>query len=114
MSISTKVTGAESIQWDLSDLYPGTRSTSFIDDKNKLESESASFAAHYRGKVASLSATELSEALQRYELIQDVAGRLGSFAYLTWSTDTLKPENGKLLQEMTEFGSKVNQNLIFF
>jgi oligoendopeptidase F len=114
MSISTKVTGAESIQWDLSDLYPGTSSTSFIDDKNKLESESVSFSAHYRGKVASLSANELSEALQRYELIQDIAGRLGSFAYLTWSTDTLKPENGKLLQEMTEFGSKVNQNLIFF
>lgn len=114
MSISTKVTGAESIQWDLSDLYPSTSSQSFIDDKNKIESDSASFAARYRGEVALLSANELSEALQRYEQIQDVAGRLGSFAYLTWSTDTLKPENGKLLQEMTEFGSKVNQNLIFF
>lgn len=114
MSISTKVTGAESIQWDLSDLYPSTSSQSFIDDKNKIESDSASFATRYRGEVALLGANELSEALQRYEQIQDVAGRLGSFAYLTWSTDTLKPENGKLLQEMTEFGSKVNQNLIFF
>jgi oligoendopeptidase F len=114
MSITTKVTGAETIQWDLSDLYPSTNSTSFIEDKIKLESESASFAADYRGKVASLGADEMSQALQRYEMIQDIAGRLGSFAYLTWSTDTLKPENGKLLQEMTEFGSKVNQNLIFF
>jgi len=114
MSETSKVTGAESIHWDLSDLYPSISSTSFIDDKKKLEAESASFAADYRGKIASLNATELSAALQRYELIQDIAGRLGSFAYLTWSTDTLKPENGKLLQEMTEFGSKVNQNLIFF
>jgi len=114
MSETSKVTGAESIHWDLSDLYPSIRSTSFIDDKLKLETESGSFATDYRGKIASLNATELSAALQRYELLQDIAGRLGSYAYLTWSTDTLKPENGKLLQEMTEFGSKVNQNLIFF
>ncbi len=114
MSETSKVTGAESIHWDLSDLYPSITSTSFIDDKKKLEAESISFAIDYRGKIASLNATDLSAALQRYEMIQDIAGRLGSFAYLMWSTDTLKPENGKLLQEMTEFGSKVNQNLIFF
>jgi oligoendopeptidase F len=114
MSLSTKVTGAETVHWDLSDLYPGTSSAAFIDDKKRLESDAASFASEYRGKIASLNTTELSNALIRYEMIQDIAGRLGSFAYLTWSTDTLKPENGKLLQEMTEFGSKVNQNLIFF
>jgi oligoendopeptidase F len=114
MSLSTKVTGAETVQWDLSDLYPGTSSAAFIDDKKRLESDAASFASEFRGKIATLNATELSNAIIRYEMIQDIAGRLGSFAYLTWSTDTLKPENGKLLQEMTEFGSKVNQNLIFF
>jgi len=114
MSLSTKVTGAETVHWDLSDLYPGTSSEAFIDYKKRLESDAASFASEYRGKIASLNASELSDALIRYEMIQDIAGRLGSFAYLTWSTDTLKPENGKLLQEMTEFGSKVNQNLIFF
>jgi oligoendopeptidase F len=114
MSETSKITGAEAIHWDLSDLYPNTSSKQFTDDKEKLESDSVSFAADYRGRIATLSAIEMSEALSRFELIQDIAGRLGSFAYLTWSTDTLKPENGKLLQEMTEFGSKVNQNLIFF
>ncbi len=114
MSESSKTTGAENIHWDLSDLYKGTSSEQFVADKNRLEDEAATFSSDFRGKIASLTPSELSSVLTRYEQLQDLAGRLGSYAYLAWSTDTLKPENGKLLQEMTEFGSKVNQNLIFF
>lgn len=114
MSDSSKKTGAENVHWDLSDLYPSTTSEKFDNDKKLLETEAAAFANDYRGRIASLDANQLAGALNRMEHIQDLAGRLGSFAYLTWSTDTLKPENGHLLQSMTEFGSKVNQHLIFF
>lgn len=114
MSDSSKKTGAENVHWDLSDLYQSTTSEKFENDKKLLEAEAAAFAKDYRGRIASLDAIQLAGALTRMEHIQDLAGRLGSFAYLTWSTDTLKPENGHLLQSMTEFGSKVNQHLIFF
>lgn len=114
MSDSSKKTGAENVHWDLSDLYQSTTSEKFENDKKLLEAEAAAFAKDYRGRIASLDAIQLAGALNRMEHIQDLAGRLGSFAYLTWSTDTLKPENGHLLQSMTEFGSKVNQHLIFF
>ncbi len=114
MGESIKTTGAENVHWDLSDIYAGTSSDEYESDKKRLESEAASFSSDFRGKIATLSPSEMATVLIRYEKLQDLAGRLGSYAYLTWSTDTLKPENGKLLQEMTEFGSKVNQNLIFF
>lgn len=114
MNDSSKTTGAENVHWDLSDLYLSPTSETFDNDKKMLESEAAAFATDYRGRIASLDAHQLAGALTRMEQIQDLAGRLGSFAYLTWSTDTQKPENGHLLQSMTEFGSKVNQHLIFF
>ena len=114
MSNSSKTTGAENVHWNLSDLYEGTSSAAFLNDKEWLVKAAASFAADYRGSIATLEASQLAEALGRYEQIQDIAGRLGSFAYLTWSTDTLNSDHGRLLQEMTEFGSNINQDLIFF
>jgi len=114
MQETNKKTGAETIHWDLSDLYFAPDHSSFKQDQERLRSMAAQFMADYRGKVAELDADKLAESLRTYEQIQDLAGKLGSFAYLTWATDTLKTENGKLLQEMTEFGSQVSQDLIFF
>jgi oligoendopeptidase F len=109
-----KTTGAENITWDLSDLYNDINDPAFKSDQEKLKSLAADFAATYRGKVASLGAEGLADALRSYEIIQDIAGKLGSFAYLTWSTDTLNTDYGRLLQQMTEFGSAINQDVIFF
>jgi oligoendopeptidase F len=107
-------TGAESIHWDLSDLYPSPNHSSFKADQKRLRSMAASFLSEYRGHVAQLDAHGLAKALVSYEEIQDLAGKLGSYAYLSWATDTLNPDNGRFLQEMTEFGSQVSQDLIFF
>ena len=107
-------TGAESTHWDLSDLYPSPDHSSFKADQERLRLMAASFLSEYRGQVAQLDAHGLAQALISYEEIQDLAGKLGSYAYLSWATDTLHPDNGRLLQEMTEFGSQVSQDLIFF
>lgn len=109
-----KHTGAETIHWDLSDLYLSADQPSFKADQERLRSMAAQFLSEYRGKVDQLDTNSLAKALTSYEEIQDLAGKLGSFAYLSWATDTLNPENGKLLQEMTEFGSEISQDLIFF
>lgn len=114
MEKKTVATGAEQVRWDLSDLYPDDALQTFKSDQEKLKSMSETFSARYRGKVASLGPSGLAEALADYEAIQDLGGRLGSYAYLSWSTDTLNPDNGRLLQQMTEFGSQLNQLLVFF
>jgi len=112
--MQTNLTGAEEVIWDLSDLYCGYDDPAFISDKALLETAARQFADRYRSKIAILSSSELAETLEQYEYIQDLAGKLGSYVYLNWSTDTLNPESGKMLQMMTEFGSKINQDLIFF
>ena len=48
-----------------------------------------------------------------YEALQDKGGKIGSFAYLQWSTNTTNSGYGKLVQEANELGSELNQKLVF-
>ncbi len=106
--------GAETVYWDLSDLYQGVEDPKIASDMSYLETIIDHFASEYTGKVSELSAIEFVGLLEKYELIHDGIGKLGSFAYLQWSTNTADTTYGKLLQSVTEYSSRVSQKLIFF
>lgn len=106
-------TGAENIFWDLSDLYSSNDDPQLAADKKSVLEEAEAFAEKYKGRVASLSAPEFKEMLMAYEAIQDKGGKIGSFAYLQWSTDTGNAAYGKLVQESNELGSELSQKLVF-
>lgn len=107
-------TGAEEITWDLSDLYSSADDPAFENDKEKVRSLANRFSEKYKGRVADLSAKEHAGSLVEYEEIVQIAGKLGSFAQLKWSTNTEDPALGKLLQEARELGSEISQKLVFF
>ena len=107
-------TGAEEITWDLSDLYSSADEPAFENDKEKVRTLANRFSEKYKGRVADLSAKEHAESLVEYEEIVQIAGKLGSFAQLKWSTNTEDPALGKLLQEARELGSEISQALVFF
>lgn len=109
----TQKTGAEKINWDLSDLYSSNDDPQLAKDKKVILEEAEAFAKEYRGRVAELSASELKNMLDDYELILDTAGKIGSFAYLQWSTNTGNTDYGKLVAETNELSSEVNQKLVF-
>ena len=115
MSESTekKVTGAENIHWDLSDLYASSSDPQLAKDKVAVLKEADAFAAKYKGRIGGLSVNEFKEMLQEYEALQDKGGKIGSFAYLQWSTDTGNTDYGRLVQEANELGSEINQRLVF-
>ncbi len=112
-SLTKPVTGAEKIHWDLSDLYSSSDDPQLSEDKNSILKEADAFAEKYRGKVAGLSASGFKGMLQEYEALQDKGGKIGSFAYLQWSTNTGNADFGKLVQEANELGSELNQKLVF-
>jgi oligoendopeptidase F len=107
-------TGAENVQWDLTDLYPSVDSEELQTDKKKVLGLAENFKTEYRGKIDSLKAETFAEMLQEYENIIEILGKIGSFAHLIWSTNTESTEYGKLLQEANELGSEVSQKLVFF
>jgi oligoendopeptidase F len=71
-------------EWDLTDLYPSPDSPEITRDMAWLETECAAFAADYEDKLATLDAAGLLRAVQRYEQIDVIAGRILSFAGLRY------------------------------
>jgi len=105
-------TGAETIHWDLTDLYADQEALTL--DLEKGDEEASAFEQRYRNQVASLDASGLAEAMQALERVEDRMGRAYTYVYLDWSTDTSAPERGALMQRVREAYTKTNQRLIFF
>lgn len=106
--------GAENILWDLSDLYQSSDDPHIKRDIKIVSEKVDLFAEKYKGKVGSLTDSEFSKLLDEYEEIHDMIGKIGSFAYLQWSTNTEEAEFGKLLQSITEVSSTLSQKMVFF
>ncbi len=109
-----KQTGAEDVLWDLSIFYTGIDDPAIQRDLDKVQSMADEFAAKYRGKVASLDAESMVDALVEQEAIGDLFGRLGSFASLNYATNTTDQKLGALIQKITEASAELSQKLVFF
>ena len=105
-------TGAEAVRWNLSDLYPNP--DALEQDLAQAHEEAEAFAETYRGRVDTLGAEAMAEALETLEAIQDRLGRAYTFAYLNWSTDTNDAARGALLQKVKERHTQISQQLLFF
>jgi oligoendopeptidase F len=109
-----KKTGAENIQWDLSDLYNSIDDPRLSQDQEKVLEKAEAFSEAYKGEITDLDSTGFKQALEEYEEILEMIGKIGSYAHLIWSTNTSKPEYGKLIQQAKELSSEVHQKLVFF
>ena len=111
-----KKSGAEGIRWDLSDLYSGLKDKKIQRDLNEVLKRSQAFEKKYRGKINSTKLTPktLVNAVQDLEQISEKIGKLLSFAYLVFATDTANPENGAFLQMVQEKSTEARKYLMFF
>ncbi|TPE49454.1 M3 family oligoendopeptidase [Amaricoccus solimangrovi] len=84
-------------EWNLDDLYKGTADPRIAGDLDWLATECAAFARDYEGRLGELDAAEMLTAVQRYERIELVSGRVMSFAGLRYYQCTTDPERAKFL-----------------
>lgn len=105
-------TGAETIRWDLADLY--TSQDDLFAALTTANGDAAGFHDDYHGRIAALTAADLAVAIGRYESIVDALGRAYTYAYLYWVTDTNDAARGALLQKVRESYTAASQKLIFF
>ena len=101
-------------EWDLSDLYTAPDAPEVDRDKAWLDAECAAFAADYEGKLAELSADQMLDAVQRYEKIDMVAGRLMSYAGLRYYQHTTNPERLQFMSNMQEAITVATTSLVFW
>jgi oligoendopeptidase F len=105
---------AAGIAWDLSDLYAGPDDPRIEADLADGIAAAQTFADRYRGRVASLDAVELADAVDALEALQEPASRVAVYASLLFAGDTTAPRHGALLQRVQERGSEVRNSLVFF
>jgi oligoendopeptidase F len=105
-------------EWNLADLYPSMKSPEFSRDLACAEAECKRFAEDYRGKIEALAQADggagFSEAVQRYEALDDLLGRIMSFAGLTYYADTSDPVRAKFFGDTQEKINAASTELLFF
>ena len=101
-------------EWDLSDLYPATDSAELTRDMAWLEKECADFATTYEGKLADLDAGGLLSAVQRYEEIDVIAGRIMSFAGLRYYQATTDSDRAKFMADCQDKITNYTTPLVFY
>src|SRR3954471_2302273 len=106
-------------EWNLADLYSGIGAPEVTRDLDKMDAECLAFEADYKGKLAEQTAAEgggkwLAGAIGRYEAIDDLAGRLGSYASLIHAGDSVDPAITKFYGDVSERMTNASVHLLFF
>ncbi|MCH2163547.1 MAG: M3 family oligoendopeptidase [Marinovum sp.] len=101
-------------EWDLSDLYAGDEAPELKRDLDWLETACARFAADYEGKLGTLDAKGLLDCVHRNERINQIAGRIMSFAGLRYYQLTTDGERAKFMSDMQEAITNFTTPLVFF
>src|SRR5579862_4848031 len=106
-------------EWNLADLYSGLDDPAIKRDLDRTDADCAAFEEAYKGKLAGLAAAPqggaaMAEAVQRYEAIDDLMGRLGSYAGLIHAGDTVDPARTKFYGDVQERLTTASTHLLFF
>ena len=106
-------------EWDLGDLYSDANSDTFKADLARAEQEASDFQERYRGKLEGFtkeksSGDKLLEAIEAFEGINDLIGRIGAFAGLLYAANTADPDRAKFFGDIQEFLNRIATKLLFF
>ncbi|RVJ82188.1 M3 family oligoendopeptidase [Sinorhizobium medicae] len=104
--------------WRLTDLYLSPSSEEFRSDLARAEADAVAFEAKWKGKLdqaAGRTGDEgLGAAVNEFEALDDLMGRIASFAGLTYFSDTSNPANGKLYGDIQSKLTDISAHLLFF
>ena len=105
-------------EWQLGDLYAGIDAPQLAADLERAATDSASFEQRWKGELHTAAGetgqARLGAALQQYEALQELLGRIMSFAGLTYFSDTSNPQNAKFYGDIQGKVTDVSSRLLFF
>jgi oligoendopeptidase F len=116
---ATKSNTGKLPEWNLADLYSSIGAPEIARDLQKMDADCVAFETDYKGKLAEGVASDdggqwLAEAVRRYEAIDDLAGRLGSYAGLVHAGDSVDPTISKFYGDVSERLTAASLHLLFF
>ncbi|RAI31454.1 M3 family oligoendopeptidase [Rhodoplanes serenus] len=106
-------------EWNLADLYPGLDSPEVRRDLDRARAECIAFEETYKGRLAEMAAAAdagqaLAAAIRRLETLDDLLGRLISYASLVHAGDTTDPVRAKFYGDVQDQITAASSHLLFF
>ena len=105
-------------EWNLADLYPGPDSAELKADIEKAMREAASFEERWKGKLAGELAKAdggaFAQSIREFEALNELMGRIGSYAGLYYYGDTTDPQRMKLFGDVQQKLTDASSHLIFY
>lgn len=104
-------------EWDLTDLYGGIDAPEVAADLKESLDRAKTFETSYKGRLADLAKDNvpaLLTAIRAYEDLEDLLGRLISFAGLVYAGDTMDPASQKFYGDLQEQITTASSHLLFF
>jgi oligoendopeptidase F len=106
-------------EWNLDDLYSGLDDPLIKRDLDRADADCVAFEEAYKGKLAELARAPkageaLAEAVRRYEAIDDLVGRLSSYAGLLHAGNTVDPARNKFYGDVQDRLTAASTHLLFF
>jgi oligoendopeptidase F len=106
-------------EWRLADLYEGTDSPQLKADLADSDRRADAMQARYAGKLPALldggkGGATLAEAVREFEALNDLLGRIVSYAGLLYAADTSDPKRQKFYGDIQEKITAISSKLLFF
>ena len=103
-------------EWDLTALYTALDAPEIAADIAKARADATHIKATYQGKLTALAADggKLAGAVQAYEALSDLIGKLGSYAGLMYAANTADPARAKFYGDIQENITAITTDLVFF
>lgn len=106
--------GTAEVLWRLRDLYHGPDDPRIAEELGRCRQEAEEIRTTFQGKLPSLDPQTLVDLVLRLEELSRIKGRLSTFAFLNFTTQTHDAKAGAFLQKIREENSALGKQTIFF
>ena len=105
-------------EWNLADLYPSTESSELKADLKKADELAVEFEKRWKGNLAAEAAEpkggEFAQSIREFEALEELIGKIVSFAGLVYAGDTSDPKRAKLYGDIQQKMTDASTHLIFY
>ncbi|MGI8852351.1 MAG: M3 family oligoendopeptidase [Methyloceanibacter sp.] len=106
-------------EWNLADLYGSPDAPELKTDLEAADCAATALQERYAGKLAALTdggkgGAALAEAVRDFETLNDVLGRIVSYASLLYAAETSDPKRQKFYGDIQEKITAISSKLLFF
>ena len=102
-------------QWRLGDLYAAMDAPALKADMDRIAADAKVFEAAWKGRLgAAAGEGRLGAAIAAYEALEDLQGRIASYAGLLFAADTSDPARAKFYGDVQQHLTTTASHLLFF